>query len=158
MNKFSSSMIGALIGTFSYVNTSLANEIIIDLNSHTMMYHDEILNVRLEYPIVAPTLEKRKRYGNKRIFSISGINTWPNWENPRNGRRYPGGHPDNPLGFGRITFINSNEEFYTCAIHGAANISDLGRNLSSCCIRLQNKDIRELMKYTTMDTTIRILE
>ena len=156
MNKFSSSILGALIGAFSYMCPSLANEIVIDLNNHTLTYSDKILDVRLEYPIVAPTFEARKNYGRKRLFSVKRINIFPNWKDPRNGKRYPGGHPLNPLGYGRITFIDSNEGLRPCAIHGKGRISDMGKNLSSCCIRITDKNIRELMMYVTDNTSIEI--
>lgn len=134
---------------------SLANEIVIDLNTHTLMYHDEILDVRLEYPIVAPKLSNLYIYGRQRHFSVKGINTWPNWKDNK-GKRYPGGHPNNPLGYGRITFLNQRGRLRPCAIHGKGRISDMGRNLSGCCIRITDSNIRELMMYVTNDTSIEI--
>ena len=158
MNKFSSSMclMGAFIGTFSCMNTSHANEIVVDLNNHTLTYTDKILDVRLEYPIVAPRKDVRYIYGQERHFSVKRINIWPNWQRD-DGKRYPGGHPSNPLGYGRITFLNQRGGLRPCAIHGKGRIADMGKNLSGCCVRITDKNIRELMMYTTNDTSIELI-
>jgi lipoprotein-anchoring transpeptidase ErfK/SrfK len=128
----------------------------IDLQNHTLTYEDPILEIKETFPIVGPSYDGRKRYGNQRKFRISLINSFPNWRNPRTGKKYPGGHPNNPLGNTRIRFLNSNGGLRPCSIHGAANVKDLGRNLSKCCIRMLDKDAANLRMLVTYDTVVYI--
>lgn len=158
MNKFSlvPQLVPLLAPFLISVPAHADGTIIIDLQNHELTYEDKILEIRETFPIVAPTYKARERYEGKSRFRITLINAFPNWENPRNGRKYPGGHPNNPLGNTRIRFIDKSKGLRPCSIHGAANISDLGRNLSNCCIRLLNKDARRLRGLITYDTEIRV--
>lgn len=156
-NKFSLvPLMGTILVPFLICSAANADTITIDLQNHTLTYEDKILDIHETFPIVAPSYDGLKRYEGRTKFRISLINTFPNWTNPRTGKRYPGGHPLNPLGNTRIRFIDKSKGLRPCSIHGAARISDLGRNLSNCCIRLLNKDARRLRFMITYDTKVLI--
>lgn len=78
------------------------------------------------------------------ITKISGsrdIN--PQYTNPEDGKVYPAGHPDNPIGSRWMGFIDGNG----LGIHGTQDPSSIGKDSSNGCIRLKNEDVEELYDF-----------
>lgn len=62
----------------------------------------------------------------------------PGWKN------IPGGHPNNPLGPRWIGLVVNHDRARTYGIHGTNDPKSIGKNASSGCIRMHNKDVIDL--------------
>lgn len=133
--------ISALFPTIIKSQT-LSPSIIVNIRDHTLRHIDINGNLRV-YPIVAPRSEVLYLYGDSHIYNIDRMDLKPAWKDS-SGNIIPYGSSRNPLGAGRITFIDVDEGTRPCSIHGNANESDLGRNLSGCCIRMRDEDFLQL--------------
>ena len=70
-------------------------------------------------------------------------------ENPRLPAVIPGGAPNNPLGVAALTLHGVDY-----AIHGTSNPATVGRFVSHGCIRMYNRDIRELFQLVQVGTPV----
>jgi len=81
--------------------------------------------------------------------------TKPAWQAPPElhhgsfGRVIPGGAPNNPMGVAALTMRNG-----VYAIHGTNNPGSVGRFVSHGCIRMYNRDIRELYSMVAVGTPV----
>jgi lipoprotein-anchoring transpeptidase ErfK/SrfK len=88
---------------------------------------------------------------------VEGKYVWPAWsppddirrENPRLPEVIPGGAPNNPMGAAALTLRGG--EY---AIHGTNRPSSIGRFVSHGCIRMYNRDIRELFSLAAVGTPV----
>jgi len=88
---------------------------------------------------------------------VEGKFVWPAWspppmirrENPRLPDVIPGGAPNNPMGAAALTLRGG--EY---AIHGTNRPSSIGRFVSHGCIRMFNRDIRELFALVAVGTPV----
>jgi lipoprotein-anchoring transpeptidase ErfK/SrfK len=70
-------------------------------------------------------------------------------ENPRLPEVIPGGSPRNPLGVAALTMRDG-----VYAIHGTNNPASIGHFVSHGCIRMYNRDIRELYQFVSIGTPV----
>lgn len=70
-------------------------------------------------------------------------------ENPRLPRVIPGGAPNNPMGVAALTLRGG--EY---AIHGTNRPASIGRFASHGCIRMYNRDIRQLFDLVHVGTPV----
>jgi lipoprotein-anchoring transpeptidase ErfK/SrfK len=70
-------------------------------------------------------------------------------ENPRLPAVIPGGAPNNPMGAAALTLRGG--EY---AIHGTNRPASIGRFISHGCIRMYNRDIRELYRLVNIGTPV----
>jgi len=70
-------------------------------------------------------------------------------ENPRLPEVIPGGAPNNPMGVAALTLRGLDY-----AIHGTNNPASIGRFVSHGCIRMHNRDIRELFQLVQVGTPV----
>jgi lipoprotein-anchoring transpeptidase ErfK/SrfK len=91
------------------------------------------------------------------LAQVEGKYVWPAWsppddirhENPRLPEVIPGGAPNNPMGAAALTLRGG--EY---AIHGTNRPSSIGRFVSHGCIRMYNRDIRELFSLAVVGTPV----
>ncbi|HHN68221.1 MAG TPA: L,D-transpeptidase [Thermopetrobacter sp.] len=124
-----------------------------------------IINTRQKYLYLVQGNGKALRYGvgvGRQGFTWSGVATigamrkFPDWYPPKEmierelkqyGRRLPekieGGDPKNPLGI-RALYLYQNGRDTLYRIHGTNEPWTIGRNVSSGCIRMRNKDVADL--------------
>ncbi len=88
-------------------------------------------------------------------FELSSMNKNPDWY-PKAGVKIPYGHPDNILGTRWMGFKNS-AEFRGFGIHGTANPESIGREESSGCVRMLNRDVELLFDWLLPRTEIVIV-
>ncbi|MGB3614246.1 MAG: L,D-transpeptidase [Elainellaceae cyanobacterium] len=77
----------------------------------------------------------------------------PSWENPFTGGVIPAG-PDNPLGERWIGFWTDGRNFI--GFHGTPNEGSVGRAASHGCVRMYNRDIRELFTLVAVGTSVAV--
>lgn len=92
---------------------------------------------------------------------------WPSWTPPKEmilreraeGRELPArmeGGPENPMG-ARALYLYQGNADTLYRIHGTHQPWSIGLNLSSGCIRLNNKDIEHLYPKVKLGTTVKVI-
>ena len=80
----------------------------------------------------------------------------PAWQAPPSIQRHapviPGGSPRNPMGAAVLGLDRGNY-----AIHGTNNPSSIGKFVSHGCIRMHNRDIRDLYRRAHLGTDVYVL-
>jgi lipoprotein-anchoring transpeptidase ErfK/SrfK len=80
----------------------------------------------------------------------------PAWQAPPSIQRHapiiPGGSPRNPMGAAVLGLDRGNY-----AIHGTNNPSSIGKFVSHGCIRMHNRDIRDLYRRARLGTDVYVL-
>lgn len=153
------SLVPILAGISSLFFSTVANAdtITIDIPGKLVTYRDDLTGVYLEYQAVFPRDNIKHVYKQLSSHDVDAMHLKPNWKS-LSGVKYPGGHPDNPLGAGRIRFLSTREGFErNCSIHGGAERRHLGQSLSGCCIRLIDDEFLELFWNITYDTYVEII-
>lgn len=98
-------------------------------------------------------------YGWTGVAHIARKAEWPNWTPTASMmRRWPHvrptvGGPHNPLG-ARALYLYQGNVDTLYRIHGTNDPSDIGRKVSSGCIRMRNIDVIELYNRTKMGTKV----
>lgn len=80
----------------------------------------------------------------------------PDWNSAKHGRIIPFGDPENILGTRWLGFKDQSKA-RGLGIHGTVDPSSIGKNLSSGCIRLNNKDVEELFDVVARGTPVQVL-
>lgn len=75
---------------------------------------------------------------------------------PPGGKRVPFGHRDNPLGTRWLGFRDT-ADAQGFGIHGTAEPSSIGKDLSQGCVRLLNADVEELFTWVAVGTKVEIV-
>ncbi len=104
-----------------------------------------------------PRRRRPRRQGMDRPGAIEGKYVKPAWSPPHEIRRehpslpevIPGGAPNNPMGAAALTMRGG--EY---AIHGTNNPHSIGGFVSYGCIRMYNRDIRELYRLVDVGTPV----
>jgi L,D-transpeptidase ErfK/SrfK len=84
-------------------------------------------------------------------FQVMQMLKNPTWQNPLQGTIVPPGK-ENPLGDRWIAFWTDGKN--CIGFHGTPNEQTVGTPASHGCIRMKNKDIRELFDRVTVGTTV----
>ncbi len=78
----------------------------------------------------------------------------PDWY-PGSGAKIPYGHPDNILGTRWVGFKNT-PELRGFGIHGTHDPASVGRDMSSGCIRMHQRDVEEIFDWTPYGAQVTI--
>lgn len=85
-------------------------------------------------------------------FVIQNKKIDPQWTDPRTGRVYPPGHPDNELGTRWMAFQGS-----MLGIHGTIHPESIGLYSSNGCVGMAREDIEELFDIVPHKTPVKIV-
>ncbi|WP_027487252.1 L,D-transpeptidase [Allorhizobium undicola] len=107
----------------------------------------------------------REGFGWSGVVRIGRKDEWPSWRPPeemrvreaRRGHILPEvqkGGPDNPLG-ARAMYLYKGNQDTIFRIHGTNQPWSIGLNLSSGCIRMNNKDVEDL--YARVDVGTKVI-
>jgi lipoprotein-anchoring transpeptidase ErfK/SrfK len=77
----------------------------------------------------------------------------PGWTNFKTGEQLAPG-PDNPLGQRWIGFWNDGKD--EIGFHGTTNLSSIGKAASHGCVRMSNKNVKELFKIVKVGTIVQV--
>jgi len=109
----------------------------------------------------------REGFGWTGTATIARKAQWPKWTPPtemiaREPRLEPYRHGmapglDNPLG-ARALYLFQNGKDTLYRLHGTSEVSSIGRNVSSGCIRLLNHDIIDLYRRTPVGSKVVVLQ
>jgi hypothetical protein len=88
-------------------------------------------------------------------FVIGGKMKNPDWF-PRPGEKIAFGDPRNILGTRWLGFENS-RDFAGFGIHGTREPDTIGKNSSSGCVRMHQRDVEEVFDWTPVGARVRIL-
>jgi lipoprotein-anchoring transpeptidase ErfK/SrfK len=106
----------------------------------------------------------REGFGWSGIVKIGRKEEWPSWRPPaemrsreaRHGHFLPEvqkGGPDNPLG-ARAMYLYKGNQDTIFRIHGTNQPWSIGLNLSSGCIRMNNKDVEDLYQHAAIGAKV----
>ncbi|HYX14279.1 MAG TPA: L,D-transpeptidase [Nostoc sp.] len=101
------------------------------------------------YPIAVGRQGWDSPIGNFRVRTMLEN---PTWINPFTGKAIPGGDPENPLGKYWIGFWTNGKNWI--GFHGTPNPDSVGKAASHGCIRMYNKDVRELFAQVSLGTPV----
>lgn len=87
-------------------------------------------------------------------FQIIQMIENPSWQNPWTGKVSPPG-PNNPLGERWIGFWTDGTNFI--GFHGTPGEHLIGQAVSHGCVRMKNKDIKELFTYVSMGVPVSVV-
>lgn len=79
----------------------------------------------------------------------------PSWQNPWNGKVIPAG-ANNPLGERWIGFWTDGKN--TIGFHGTPGEHLIGRAVSHGCVRMKNKDIRQLFELVSEGISVKVVQ
>ncbi len=85
------------------------------------------------------------------VFIVDNKLVNPTWYAPDG--VYPYGHPKNVLGTRWIGFEDKNN-LYGYGIHGTADPSSIGKDMSNGCIRMKNENVEELFDFVKSKTRV----
>jgi len=105
-------------------------------------------NLQVSYPIAVGRAGWETPVGS---YSVINMVVDPGWQNPFTGAVIPPG-PSNPLGDRWIGFWTDGENFI--GFHGTPNEGSVGRAASHGCIRMYNRDVRELFEKVAVGTPV----
>lgn len=109
----------------------------------------------------------REGFGWNGEVAIKRKVEWPTWTPPKemierereNGRELPASMPggiENPLG-ARALYLYKGNQDTLYRIHGTNQPWSIGLNLSSGCIRMENKDVEHLYELTKIGTKVVVI-
>ena len=107
-------------------------------------------NVEVSYPVAVGKGGWETPTGEHEVMTMIEN---PSWENPFTGGVVPAG-PDNPLGERWIGFWTDGRNFI--GFHGTPNEGSVGRAASHGCVRMYNRDIRELFTLVAVGTPVTV--
>ena len=86
-------------------------------------------------------------------FNVIQMIENPAWEHPWNGKIVPPG-PNNPLGERWIGFWTNGKNYI--GFHGTPQENLIGQAVSHGCVRMKNKDIKQLFELVYLGTTVTV--
>jgi len=104
------------------------------------------------YPVAVGKKGWETPQGN---FEIIQMIENPSWENPWTGKISPPG-PNNPLGERWIGFWSDGKNFI--GFHGTPGEHLIGQAVSHGCVRMRNKDIKELFKFVSLGVPVTVVQ
>ena len=132
-------------GDFSALVDKSAHRMTLFLNGHYVK----------EYPISVGALDTPTPAGKFTVANDKNVN--PRWTSPDDGRTYKHGDPRNILGTRWIGFVDT-LEFNGLGIHGTADESTIGKDISKGCVRMRNADVEEVFGMLMPGNTVTIVE
>lgn len=122
-------------------------QLVIRLSERRVYLYDRD-NLQISYPIAVGRSGWETPVGT---HSIINMVVDPGWQNPFTGAVIPPG-PSNPLGDRWIGFWTDGENFI--GFHGTPNEGSVGQAASHGCIRMYNRDVRELFEKVAVGTPV----
>ncbi|WP_085960764.1 L,D-transpeptidase [Cylindrospermum stagnale] len=104
------------------------------------------------YPIAVGRRGWETPIGN---FQVLEMLKNPTWIHPITGKAIAGGKPQNPLGNYWIGFWTNGHNWV--GFHGTPNPESVGKAVSHGCIRMYNKDIKELFHQVSPGTPVTVV-
>ncbi len=108
---------------------------------------DKLLN---KYPVA---VGKKKWETPQGDWKVELMLKNPGWTNFKTGEQLAPG-PDNPLGQRWIGFWNDGKD--EIGFHGTTNLSSIGKAASHGCVRMSNKNVKELYKIVKIGTVVQV--
>jgi lipoprotein-anchoring transpeptidase ErfK/SrfK len=108
---------------------------------------DQLLN---KYPVA---VGKKKWETPQGDWKVELMLKNPGWTNFKTGEQLAPG-PDNPLGQRWIGFWNDGKD--EIGFHGTTNLSSIGKAASHGCVRMSNKNVKELFKIVKVGTVVQV--
>ncbi len=108
---------------------------------------DKLLN---KYPVA---VGKKKWETPQGDWKVELMLKNPGWTNFKTGEQLAPG-PDNPLGQRWIGFWNDGKD--EIGFHGTTNLSSIGKAASHGCVRMSNKNVKELFKVVKVGTVVQV--
>ncbi len=108
---------------------------------------DKLLN---KYPVAVGKKKWETPQGN---WKVELMLKNPGWTNFKTGEQLAPG-PDNPLGQRWIGFWNDGKD--EIGFHGTTNLSSIGKAASHGCVRMSNKNVKELYKVVKIGTVVQV--
>ncbi|TWD51108.1 lipoprotein-anchoring transpeptidase ErfK/SrfK [Agrobacterium vitis] len=144
------------------VTNEAPGTIIIDTNNK-FLYLVEGNNKAIRYGVGVG----REGFGWSGVVKIGRKEEWPSWRPPaemrsreaRRGHYLPEvqkGGPDNPLG-ARAMYLYKGNRDTIFRIHGTNQPWSIGLNLSSGCIRMNNKDVQDLYERADIGSKVVVI-
>lgn len=145
-----------------FSSTEAAGTIIVDTHNK-FLYYVEGKNRAIRYGIGVG----REGFGWSGVVKVGRKAEWPDWRPPaqmrarerRAGRILPvvqKGGINNPLG-ARAMYLYRNGRDTIFRIHGTNQPWTIGRNMSSGCIRMMNKDVEHLYSRADIGTKVIVI-
>jgi len=125
--------------------------LVINLSRHQVTLYQGITRIK-SYPIAVGRKGWETPRGN---FQVLDMLEKPTWINPFTGKAIPGGNPENPLGDYWVGFWTNGKNWI--GFHGTPNPESVGKAASHGCIRMYNKDIKELFQQVSLGTPVIVL-
>jgi lipoprotein-anchoring transpeptidase ErfK/SrfK len=104
------------------------------------------------YPIAVGRRGWETPTGN---FQVLEMLEKPTWINPFTGKAISGGLPENPLGHYWIGFWTDGRNWI--GFHGTPNPESVGKAASHGCVRMYDKDIKELFHQVSVGTSVTVV-
>jgi lipoprotein-anchoring transpeptidase ErfK/SrfK len=108
---------------------------------------DKLLN---KYPVA---VGKKKWETPQGDWKVELMLKNPGWTNFKTGEQLAPG-PENPLGQRWIGFWNDGKD--EIGFHGTTNLSSIGKAASHGCVRMSNKNVKELFKVVKIGTVVQV--
>ncbi|MDM9383148.1 L,D-transpeptidase [Chlorogloeopsis sp. ULAP01] len=89
-------------------------------------------------------------------FKVQQLLQNPTWIHPITGQAIKGGTPENPLGNYWIGFWTDGRNWV--GFHGTPNPETVGQAISHGCLRMYNRDIKELFQLVTFGTSVNVIK
>ena len=125
--------------------------LVINLSRHQVSLYQGITRIK-SYPIAVGRQGWETPKGN---FQVLDMLENPTWIHPFTGKSILGGSPENPLGHYWVGFWTNGKNWI--GFHGTPNPESVGKAASHGCIRMYNKDIKELFHSVRLGTPVIVL-
>lgn len=141
-------VVGILMLSWTVPNVEAAGSVHIVINKTTnqlKLYQHGTL--RKVYPVATGKTESQTPEGT---FQLITKFIKPGWKN------IPGGVPENPLGERWLGLKVKGDQGRTYGIHGTNRPASVGTYVSNGCVRMYNRDVRELYRLVPEGTRVTI--
>ncbi|MBW4448337.1 MAG: L,D-transpeptidase [Spirirestis rafaelensis WJT71-NPBG6] len=125
--------------------------LVINLSRHQVTLYQGTTRIK-SYPIAVGRKGWETPRGN---FQVLDMLENPTWIHPFTGKAIPGGSRENPLGHYWVGFWTNGKNWI--GFHGTPNPESVGKAASHGCIRMYNKDIKELFQQVRLGTPVIVL-
>ncbi len=105
-----------------------------------------------KYPVAVGKKKWETPQGN---WAVEQMLKNPGWTNFKTGQQLAPG-PDNPLGERWIGFWSNDQDQNQVGFHGTTNLSSIGKAASHGCVRMSNKNVKELYRLVKIGTVVRV--
>ena len=134
-----------------YYSLTRPIHLVISLSRRQVTLYKGRIRMR-SYPIAVGRRGWETPTGN---FKVGMMLQNPTWIHPFTGEAISGGDPQNPLGRHWIGFWTDGKN--SIGFHGTPNPESVGKAASHGCIRMYNKDVKELFARVKVGTLVKVV-